>query len=52
MEEYMEFTLRHNVVLDDGTEASTWISVAPLAHDIVYTNDATNSSGRRRDARR
>ena len=46
MEEYLGFKLRENVVLDDGTEASTWISVTPLVHDIAYTIDATNSNGR------
>ena len=46
MEEYLGFKLRENVVLDDGTEASAWISVTPLAHDIAYTLDATSSNGR------
>ena len=46
MEEYLGFKLRENVVLDDGTEASAWISVTPLVHDIAYTMDATSSSGR------
>jgi catechol 2,3-dioxygenase len=46
MEEYLGFKLRENVVLDDGTEAGAWISVTPLAHDIAYTLDATNSNGR------
>ncbi|MBV9455388.1 MAG: catechol 2,3-dioxygenase [Rubrobacter sp.] len=46
MEEYLGFKLRENVVLDDGTEAGAWISVTPLAHDIAYTVDATNSNGR------
>ncbi|MDX6382177.1 MAG: catechol 2,3-dioxygenase [Rubrobacteraceae bacterium] len=46
MEEYLGFKLRENVVLDDGTEAGAWISVTPLAHDIAYTLDATNSHGR------
>ena len=46
MEEYLGFKLRENVVLDDGTEAGAWISVTPLAHDVAYTVDATNSNGR------
>jgi catechol 2,3-dioxygenase len=46
MGEYLGFKLRENVVLDDGTEASAWISVTPLVHDIAYTIDATNSNGR------
>lgn len=46
MEEYLGFKLRENVVLDDGTEASAWISVTPLVHDIAYTMDATNGNGR------
>jgi catechol 2,3-dioxygenase len=46
MEEYLGFKLRENVVLDDGTEASAWISATPLVHDIAYTIDATNSNGR------
>src|SRR5919202_2305495 len=46
MEEYLGFKLRENVVLDDGTEAGAWISATPLAHDIAYTVDATNSNGR------
>ena len=46
MGEYLGFKNRENVVLDDGTEASAWISVTPLVHDIAYTMDATNSRGR------
>ena len=46
MEECLGFKLRENVVLDDGTEAGAWISVTPLAHDVAYTVDATNSNGR------
>ena len=46
MEEYLGFKLRENVVLDDGTEAGAWISVTPLVHDIAYTLDATDGTGR------
>ncbi len=46
MGEYLGFKNRENVVLDDGTEASAWISVTPLVHDIAYTVDATDARGR------
>jgi len=46
MGEYLGFKNRENIVLDDGTEASAWISVTPLVHDIAYTMDATDSKGR------
>jgi len=46
MGEYLGFKNRENVVLDNGTEASAWISVTPLVHDIAYTLDATEARGR------
>ena len=46
MGEYLGFKNRENIVLDDGTEASAWISVTPLVHDIAYTMDATEATGR------
>jgi catechol 2,3-dioxygenase len=46
MGEYLGFKNRENVVLDNGTEASAWISVTPLVHDIAYTLDATDARGR------
>jgi catechol 2,3-dioxygenase len=46
MGEYLGFKNRENVVLDNGTEASAWISVTALVHDIAYTLDATDARGR------
>jgi catechol 2,3-dioxygenase len=40
MREQLGFKLRENVVLDDGTESSAWISVTPLVHDVAYSLDA------------
>lgn len=34
------------IVLDDGTEAGTWLTFTNKAYDVVYTLDATGSSGR------
>lgn len=39
MADLLGFKLRENVVLDDGTELSSWISVTPLVHDIAYSLD-------------
>ena len=34
------------IVLDDGTEAGAWLTFTNKAYDVVYTLDATGSSGR------
>ena len=39
MTELLGFQLRENVVLDNGTEISSWNSVTPLVHDIAYSLD-------------
>ena len=39
MRDLLGFQLRENVVLADGTELSSWISVTPLVHDIAYSLD-------------
>jgi catechol 2,3-dioxygenase len=46
MVERLGFRLREHVILDDGTEASAWISVTPLVHDVAYVLDATRARGR------
>jgi len=47
MSEQLGFKLRENVVLDDGTELSSWNSVTPLVHDIAYSLDgAVGAKGR------
>ncbi len=40
MEETLGFNTREQVILDDSTEAGSWLSVTPLTHDIAYTLDA------------
>lgn len=39
MGEQLGFRLRENVVIDDGTEVSSWISVTPLVHDMAISLD-------------
>jgi catechol 2,3-dioxygenase len=39
MAEHLGFKLRENVVLDNGTEISSWNSVTPLVHDIAISLD-------------
>ncbi len=34
------------IVLDNGTESGTWLTFTNKAYDVVYTMDATGSSGR------
>jgi catechol 2,3-dioxygenase len=47
MADMLGFKLRENVVLDNGTEISSWISVTPLVHDIAYSLDgAVGAKGR------
>jgi catechol 2,3-dioxygenase len=47
MAEQLGFLLRENVVLDDGVELSSWISVTPLVHDLAYSLDgAVGAKGR------
>lgn len=38
--------LTEEIMLDDGTEAGTWLTFTNKAYDVVYTLDATGSTGR------
>lgn len=38
--------LTEQIILDDGTEAGTWLTFTNKVYDVVYTKDATGSSGR------
>lgn len=46
MFEQLGFFLRENVVIDDGTEISSWISVTPIVHELAYSLDAARARGR------
>jgi catechol 2,3-dioxygenase len=46
MQERLGAKLTELIVLDDGTEAGTWLTFTNKAYDVVYTLDATGSSGR------
>lgn len=39
MRDLLGFHLRENIVIDDGRELSSWLSVTPLVHDIAYSLD-------------
>src|SRR5690348_1189124 len=45
LRERMGAMLTELIVLDDGTEAGTWLTFTNKAYDVVYTRDATGSSG-------
>lgn len=46
LQERLGAKLTEIIVLDDGTEAGTWLTFTNKAYDVVYTLDATGSSGR------
>lgn len=46
MADELGFFLRENVVIDDGTEVSSWISVTPIVHEIAYSLDAAGAEAR------
>lgn len=46
MAQELGFFLRENVVIDDGTEVSSWISVTPIVHEIAYSLDAADAQAR------
>ena len=45
LQERLGAMLAELIVLDDGTQAGTWLTFTNKAYDIVYTHDATGSSG-------
>jgi catechol 2,3-dioxygenase len=46
MKERLGAMVTEQIVLDDGTESGTWLTFTNKAYDVVYTLDATGSSGR------
>ena len=46
MQECLGAKLTEQIVLDDGTESGTWLTFTNKAYDVVYTRDATGSTGR------
>lgn len=46
MQQYMGAMFTEEILLDDGTEAGTWLTFTNKAYDVVYTLDATGSNGR------
>jgi len=46
MQEQLGAKLTELIVLDDGTQAGTWLTFTNKVYDVVYTLDATGSSGR------
>jgi catechol 2,3-dioxygenase len=45
-QEYLGARSTERIVLDDGTESGTWLTFTNKAYDVVYTRDATGSTGR------
>jgi catechol 2,3-dioxygenase len=46
LQEQLGAMLTEHIVLDDGTESGVWLTFTNKAYDVVYTKDATGSSGR------
>jgi catechol 2,3-dioxygenase len=46
LQERLGAMLTELIVLDDGIQAGTWLTFTNKAYDVVYTLDATGSSGR------
>lgn len=46
MYDKLGFFNRENVVIDDGTEISAWISVTPIVHELAYSLDAARADAR------
>ncbi len=46
MQEQLGAMLTEEIVLDDGTESGIWLTFTNKAYDVVYTLDATGSTGR------
>lgn len=46
LQQRLDAMLTELIVLDDGTQAGTWLTFTNKAYDVVYTRDATGSSGR------
>lgn len=46
MQQHMGAMLTEEIVLDDGTESGIWLTFTNKAYDVVYTLDATGSTGR------
>lgn len=46
LHDHLGLMLRENVVIDDGTEVSAWISVTPIVHEVALSLDAARARGR------
>jgi catechol 2,3-dioxygenase len=46
MQQQLGAMLTEEIVLDDGTESGIWLTFTNKAYDVVYTLDATGSTGR------
>lgn len=46
MNDHLGLRLRENVVIDDGTEVSAWLSVTPIVHEVALSLDAARARGR------
>ena len=46
LQEQLGAMLTEQIVLDDGTESGVWLTFTNKTYDVVYTKDATSSSGR------
>ncbi|MEK4799355.1 catechol 2,3-dioxygenase [Thermoactinomyces sp. FSL K6-2592] len=46
MMEQLGFKLREHIILKDGTEAGSWLSVSPLVHEIAFMKDQLGGKGR------
>lgn len=46
MVEKLGFRIRENIVLDQGTEAGTWLSVSALVHELAIMGDQAGGRGR------
>lgn len=40
------FRLRENIVLNNGVEVGTWLSVSSLVHEVAFMKDQTGAKGR------
>lgn len=46
LQEYLGAKLTEQIILDDGTEACSWLTFTKKTYDVMYTQDATGTAGR------